>query len=262
MDRHFLIGEVADLLGVSRDTLRIYEEEGLISPKRDENGYRIYSERDIYYLIGVRFYRDSSIPAESIRELINAGDAEDMLSIIKKKLREEEREIIRHERNVEHLKLMAEYFGERSSRGFTRGAMPEAFRMSEIREDFFDTAKDYFDFGRENGDMLFCYLNTEFDIRAGKRPVRSYLELSGQEIEALGLSDRIMDKNALSAMDCIKLTVCSPVPYPEEEHIDSVINYAVSEGIRLKGTVYAHSMYHLIENGEHLHMVEIYAPVD
>ena len=149
MDRHFLIGEVADLLGVSRDTLRIYEEEGLISPKRDENGY-----------------------------------------------------------------------------------------------------------------MLFCYLNTEFDIRAGKRPVRSYLELSGQEIEALGLSDRIMDKNALSAMDCIKFTVCSPVPYPEEEHIDSVINYAVSEGIRLKGTVYAHSMYHLIENGEHLHMVEIYAPVD
>ena len=262
MDRHFLIGEVADLCGVSRDTLRRYVEEGLISPIRDETGYRIYCVRVFYYLIGVRFYRDSSIPAESIRELINAGDAEDMLSIIKKKLREEEREIIRHERNVEHLKLMAEYFGERSSRGFTRGAMPEAFRMSEIREDFFDTVKDYFDFGRENGDMLFCYLNTEFDIEAGKKPVRSYLELSGQEIAALGLSDRIMDKNALSAMDCIKLTVCSPVPYPEEEHIDSVINYAVSEGMRLKGTVYAHSMYHLIENGEHLHWVEIYAPVD
>lgn len=41
------IGEVAELLGVSRDTLRIYEEQGLIKPMRDHNGYRIYTDDDM-----------------------------------------------------------------------------------------------------------------------------------------------------------------------------------------------------------------------
>lgn len=42
-----MIGELAELLGVSRDTLRIYEEQGLLKPMRDENGFRVYSEADI-----------------------------------------------------------------------------------------------------------------------------------------------------------------------------------------------------------------------
>lgn len=41
------IGEVAELLGVSRDTLRIYEEQGLIKPMRNHNGYRIYTDDDM-----------------------------------------------------------------------------------------------------------------------------------------------------------------------------------------------------------------------
>ncbi|MDR0295496.1 MAG: MerR family transcriptional regulator [Prevotellaceae bacterium] len=36
--------------GLSADTLRYYEKEGMISPKRHENGYRYYDERDISIL--------------------------------------------------------------------------------------------------------------------------------------------------------------------------------------------------------------------
>ena len=34
--RYLYIGEIAELLGVSKDTIRIYEEQGLIFPVRDE----------------------------------------------------------------------------------------------------------------------------------------------------------------------------------------------------------------------------------
>jgi DNA-binding transcriptional MerR regulator len=36
--------------GLSGDTLRYYEKEGMISPKRHENGYRYYDEHDIMIL--------------------------------------------------------------------------------------------------------------------------------------------------------------------------------------------------------------------
>lgn len=49
--RYLYIGEIAELLGVSKDTIRIYEEQGLIFPVRDENGFRRYTEEDLDRLI-------------------------------------------------------------------------------------------------------------------------------------------------------------------------------------------------------------------
>lgn len=41
------IGEAADLLGVSRATLRIWEREQLISPHRTRGGHRLYTSEDV-----------------------------------------------------------------------------------------------------------------------------------------------------------------------------------------------------------------------
>ena len=44
------IKQATKLTGLSADTLRYYEKEGMISPKRHDNGYRYYDERDISIL--------------------------------------------------------------------------------------------------------------------------------------------------------------------------------------------------------------------
>ena len=41
------IKEVEQILEVPRATIRFYEKEGLISPSREENGYRDYSKEDL-----------------------------------------------------------------------------------------------------------------------------------------------------------------------------------------------------------------------
>ncbi|MCF6436831.1 MULTISPECIES: Zn(2+)-responsive transcriptional regulator [Pseudoalteromonas] len=42
------IGEMARLLGVSTDTLRYYEQHGLLSPsERSDSGYRLYNEAQL-----------------------------------------------------------------------------------------------------------------------------------------------------------------------------------------------------------------------
>jgi len=44
------IKQTTKITGLSADTLRYYEKEGIVSPKRHENGYRYYDEHDIMIL--------------------------------------------------------------------------------------------------------------------------------------------------------------------------------------------------------------------
>ena len=46
----FLIKKVSEISGVSVRTLHHYDEIGLLSPKKNENGYRYYSEDDMSFI--------------------------------------------------------------------------------------------------------------------------------------------------------------------------------------------------------------------
>lgn len=48
--REYLIGDMSEIVGVSRDTLRFYEKKGIIKARKKENGYRYYLEEDLFRL--------------------------------------------------------------------------------------------------------------------------------------------------------------------------------------------------------------------
>ena len=43
----FTIKQTTEKTGIPADTLRYYDKEGIVSPKRHENGYRLYDDNDI-----------------------------------------------------------------------------------------------------------------------------------------------------------------------------------------------------------------------
>jgi len=45
--RLFMISVVSEMLGIHRETLRLYEREGFIKPKRSDGNTRLYSEEDV-----------------------------------------------------------------------------------------------------------------------------------------------------------------------------------------------------------------------
>ena len=47
--------ELEKELGISKHTIFYYEKEGIVTPQRDENGYRSYSQEDLQKLIMVKF---------------------------------------------------------------------------------------------------------------------------------------------------------------------------------------------------------------
>ena len=70
------IKQAAAVTGFSADTLRYYEKEGMLSPKRHENGYRYYDENDIALLknIAVMKYAHFSLAEMKSMEELYAGD--------------------------------------------------------------------------------------------------------------------------------------------------------------------------------------------
>jgi DNA-binding transcriptional MerR regulator len=53
----FFIGEVSWVVGVAAQTLRLWEREGLIEPRRTEGGYRVYGEADVERLREIKRLR-------------------------------------------------------------------------------------------------------------------------------------------------------------------------------------------------------------
>ncbi|MBP3604234.1 MAG: MerR family transcriptional regulator [Lachnospiraceae bacterium] len=64
------INEVEQAIGITKKNIRFYEQQGLLSPSRNAgNGYRDYSEEDVYVLQQIKLLRKLGIPIEEIRKL-------------------------------------------------------------------------------------------------------------------------------------------------------------------------------------------------
>ena len=72
----YLIKTVSKISGVSVRTLHHYDEIGLLSPKKQENGYRYYSEEDMSFLQTILFYKYLGFPLKKIKELLEQKDSE------------------------------------------------------------------------------------------------------------------------------------------------------------------------------------------
>lgn len=82
MKNSYKIHEIAELFQLHPDTLRYYEEKGLISPSRNSSGYRLYSFQDICILNVIQSLRDLDIPLDEIRSYLNKRSIDETLRFL------------------------------------------------------------------------------------------------------------------------------------------------------------------------------------
>ncbi|MFA9378720.1 MAG: MerR family transcriptional regulator [Lachnotalea sp.] len=73
------VKEVEELLQITRANIRFYEKEGLLSPERNENGYRTYSKEDVEQLKKIILFRKLGISISDIKKIF---DKEEIISAI------------------------------------------------------------------------------------------------------------------------------------------------------------------------------------
>lgn len=82
----YTIGQVAKFLGVSRDTLKFYEEMGLVTPVHNpDNGYRQFDDFDIYDVLTTNFYRQIDLEIKRIQEIKKSKSVEGVETLLLEK---------------------------------------------------------------------------------------------------------------------------------------------------------------------------------
>lgn len=65
------INEVEALAGITKKNIRFYEEQGLLTPRRNpENGYRDYGDEEVQVLRRIKLLRKLDVPIEEIRLML------------------------------------------------------------------------------------------------------------------------------------------------------------------------------------------------
>lgn len=98
--QHLTIGDLAKATGTKVETIRYYEQIGLLpEPARTTSNYRAYDEEHLNRLSFVRRARDLGFSLDQIRDLLGLADQTDRSceavdAIARQHLREVERKII------------------------------------------------------------------------------------------------------------------------------------------------------------------------
>lgn len=76
----YCIGEFAAILGVTADTLRLYEKHNIVKPTKDNsNNYRYFNDLDARDLLMSRWYRSMDIPLPDVALLMKESSLEQVM---------------------------------------------------------------------------------------------------------------------------------------------------------------------------------------
>ena len=130
------INELEKMLNISRANIRFYEKEGLLTPERNDNGYREYEENEIAILKKIIVYRKLGISIPNIKDIFNGtltlSDAiNDSMGIINSELTE--------------LAVSAKLCRDIKSQGVENSSFDEDFYWNEINR-MESTGEEFYNF--------------------------------------------------------------------------------------------------------------------
>ena len=85
-----LLNEIVKEVGMTKRAIKYYEEKGLLSVKKDVNGYRNYTKEDVETLKKISIYRKLGICIDDIKKLLETNDKRILLDVYHQKLQEKQ----------------------------------------------------------------------------------------------------------------------------------------------------------------------------
>ncbi len=262
--KEYLIGDVSRIVGLSRDALRFYEKKGVIRANKKENGYRYFSDEDIYRLMCIVYRRKMNDSLEEIREFVKDNrSVAGMRQHLKQRIKAEEEEILRHRQSIARLRLSLKdidrieaHMGKYSMRDF-----PQAYILNTC-EDIYDGLRQWFSMSSEVSGLDMTYFYNMFCVENGS------LENRGTQLLVYrGLEHYISDSFDLSGypltdtVPCIYTIVSSEELLPDHAAAEKMTDWAEKQGLMPSGMLYSNNMCSFLGEETDTYYLELYMPV-
>lgn len=108
MSEKYTIGELAKQLNVTTRTIRYYDQKGLLKPSGvNENGYRLYSDKQMKQLKLIIFLKELGFSLRNIQNIIEDPNSEKTISLLlEDQLEENVHEIRKLEKQIKQISLL------------------------------------------------------------------------------------------------------------------------------------------------------------
>lgn len=93
-----LLNEIANEVGMTKRAIKYYEEKGLLSVNKSNNGYRDYSTNDVDTLKRISVYRKLGVSVKDIKSLLENNDKDVLVRIYNEKM--QDKILLDHELNA------------------------------------------------------------------------------------------------------------------------------------------------------------------
>lgn len=266
--KEYLIGDVATLMGISRDTLRFYEKKGILSPHKKANGYRYYTADDLFELSGILYHRKMNIGLEEIENLWSGTHSyQKNAKVAQEKTREEEALIRQHQQALLRLRLFQEECCkiEANLNRISLRSLPEAYIVGSCHT-LAETPLQWFSLSQKipGLDMSYTYDSFSYDSKTSDKPLtfcHSRLLLYKELVQPLLIHREVEAYPQSRPLDCLYTIVESPSRIPDVVWIEKLLAWGEAHGYQTSNQVISDYIMHGMNDGDFTFYLEIYIPL-
>ena len=263
-ERQYRIGEMAEMTGLSRDTLRFYEKKGVITAKRRENGYRYYTDSDLYKLMSICYHRKMNDSLETIEGIVANCSLESKRELVKARREAEEQAIRSHRRALTRLQLTERDLDavEQNLYGCTLRRFPRAYVLGTF-SDFTQCLAKWFNLSLENPvlDMSYFYSSYAYG-REGEMEYRDTRLLFYQGLDE-ETEEMLAEKGCpvTEERECVYSVVRTQNIFPVRGDVEKLYEKAGELGAEAEDFFICNPMGSFFQDNSLYSYLEIYIPV-
>ena len=264
MAKKYTIRDVAALIGISADAIRLYEKEELISPQRDpQNGYRYYGPDEIQRIMGIHLYRQLDVSIPEIRNIYTATSLPEVADSFSSFIQHTENDIKRLEMKLEKLRFMKQHI-DNINTGLSSCSiqdLPNLYLLyqQDVTKTLYENMKNVltspiFSFGN------FCY-TLRTNTTGTYSPHALEFAIREPMMKVCPWHDKIELFRKIKGCRCIYTVITAPDLDGVEWNLTNAYSYAKEHKLQYSNEFYAFYVYSLVAHGQIVDYYEVYIPI-
>lgn len=260
MEKKYKIGEVSKILGVSTDTLRLYEKKNIVKPSKSiENRYRYYNIYDIFNLMWSMFYRRINISLDDISKIMGNSTYEQTKEIIYSKEEDIKNEIKKQLIYLKKINKLKKSFKliENNLNKVSIVPLNKVFILSELEP---NNIKNLLNLNKENYDLY--NFSTKVYIKNNSiEDIKHYLTIEEENIKDFNLGNILKPKEHLEFDKCVYTIIKTDLDNISNFSINYIQNYIKDNNINTLNYIFINCLFCVVENKQQIEYIEMYAPI-